>query len=148
MQHFSEIAACSPRSNGSSTGDFFLLLEAEMAQAAIRFKEDLNRINQGISQRGASDELREAHARIAELETALETVLKERDELENELSQIERVMERLSDENRELSEQVRSQKQEAEKSCLADKYRRALVYMDSLQSRVGRRSPTLINHSR
>jgi hypothetical protein len=65
----------------------------------------------------------------------------------NEMKRLERVVTELSDENATLNEDLRilsqSRRDEATKTQLEDKYRRALVYIDCLQSKLGPASAPL-----
>lgn len=137
-QQFSEIEGCSPRSTCSQASDFFLLLEAEMAQAAQRFTQDLVRIERGhqdSAQIGKLfQQLEESKSRIAELESTLATVAEDR-------NQFEMIVQQLVAENKGLKEQLQIQREEAVKVQLEDKYRRALVYIDTLQSKLSTSVP-------
>ena len=138
QNQFSEIEACSPRSCASQAGDFFLLLEAEMAQSAQRFKSELERIQRGHQESAQIskifDELNQAKDRVKELETVLATALEERDHLEVMVTH-------LSEENKNLRDELQMQKEETAKVQLEDKYRRALVYIDALQSKLSTSVP-------
>ncbi len=109
-----------------------------MAQSAQRFKADLERIERG-HQEGTQvkkifDELNQARHRIQELEAVLATALEERDHFEVMVGH-------LTQENKRLNEELQTQREETAKVQLEDKYRRALVYIDTLQSKLSTSVP-------
>lgn len=137
-----------------------------MAQCSQRFRDELARINEGRFKLGSPADEETTQRMLAEtedlkvrnrqLETALyeamselETIKLDRDELVTILKQkskdqedMQRIIDRLTDENATLVAEMRdiSQKRRDEiaKSQVEDKYRRALVYIDSLQSKLSR----------
>jgi chromosome segregation ATPase len=154
--HISAPSVASPPFGGS---DFFLLLESEMVKNTRAFKAEIDRISAGEYRLGKEDPLKRQledaveslQNQVSVLETSLaranDEILQlcaQRDsvvsEMESERERLHRVVERLSDENKDLSKQVRdltSERRETEtKHRLEDKYRRALVYIDALQSKL------------
>jgi hypothetical protein len=134
MQQYSDIHGCSPRSTVSGNGDFLFLLEAEMAQASARFQAELSRIHENRQQ--TSRENQDILNRCADMEGLLEQSEKERELAHLEIDRLERVVERLSEENRILSEELDEKNLEVSKVQMDEKYRRALVYIDALQSKL------------
>ena len=149
-----------------SSSDFFLLLESEMAKNTLSFKQEIERISGGNYRLGKEDPLKRElentvnslRNQLAVLETGLaeaneeicvlreekvSALSREKDQMEEfeaERDRLHRVIQRLSDENKDLSKQVKeitSQRNDLEtKNRLEDKYRRALVYIDALQSKL------------
>jgi len=118
----------------SANGDFLFLLEAEMAQASARFQAELSRIHENRQQ--TSRENQDILNRCADMEGLLEQSEKERELAHLEIDRLERVVERLSEENRILSEELHEKNLEVSKVQMDEKYRRALVYIDALQSKL------------
>jgi hypothetical protein len=150
-------SACSPRSTVSTAGDFFLLLEAEMAQCSLRFQEELERINSGQVRLGSAHEderirlksqvdemrikVRQLEGQLSDSAIALERMQLERDtyalKLEEQREELEAIIDRLEEENAELKNFRKQSHLEANpKVRVEDKYRRALVYIDALQSKL------------
>lgn len=139
-----------------------------MAQCSQRFRDELERINEGRWKLGSvCDEettrrlmaqVEDLKVRNRQLESALlesmaelDTVKLDRDELASnvkrkskEQQDMQQIIDRLTDENASLVNQMRDisqrRREEIAKSQVEDKYRRALVYIDSLQSKLSRSS--------
>lgn len=139
-----------------------------MAQCSQRFRDELERINEGRSKFGpVCDEettrllmaqVEDLKVRNRQLESALlesmaelDSIKLDRDELSSnlkrkskELQDMQQIIDKLTDENASLVDQMRDisqrRREEIAKSQVEDKYRRALVYIDSLQSKLSRSS--------
>jgi chromosome segregation ATPase len=137
-----------------------------MAKNTLNFKQEMERISGGNYRLGKEDPLKrelentvnslrnqlavletglaEANEEICvlreEKESALSREKDQMEEFEAERDRLHRVIQRLSDENKDLSKQMKeitSQRKDLEtKNRLEDKYRRALVYIDALQSKL------------
>jgi chromosome segregation ATPase len=137
-----------------------------MAKNTLSFKQEMERITGGNYRLGKEDPLKRELEKtvnsltnqLAALETALAEANEEicvsreekesalcrekhrMEEFEAERDRLHRVIQRLSDENKDLSKQVKeitSQRKDLEtRNRLEDKYRRALVYIDALQSKL------------
>jgi len=105
-----------------------------MAQASARFQAELSRIHENRQQ--TSRENQDILNRCADMEGLLEQSEKERELAHLEIDRLERVVERLSEENRILSEELDEKNLEVSKVQMDEKYRRALVYIDALQSKL------------
>ena len=122
-----------------------------MNRSTAQFKAEIERINAGHVQDdeklGLLEEVNTLRSRVRELEGCLAVSQNEVSVAANEMKRLERVVTELSDENATLNEDLRiisqSRRDEATKTQLEDKYRRALVYIDCLQSKLGPASAPL-----
>lgn len=167
--HASSTSCCSPSHISAAspqlpTSDFFLLLESEMARNTAAFKQEVDRIAGGDFRLGREDPVRrqleesnqslrkqlaDVHEELvqagADRDSAVARAKEQLEELEIEKDRLHQLVQRLSDENRDLSKKVRDlateRREQDTKQRLEDKYRRALVYIDALQSKLSS-SPT------
>lgn len=105
-----------------------------MAQASSKFQAELSRISEGRQESWTRNE--QLADRCKELEALLEQSEKQREIANLEIDRLERVIEKISEENHILTEELREKTLEVSKVHMDEKYRRALVYIDALQSKL------------
>lgn len=141
--------------------EFLKKIQIEFSKNSIKFSHNMDRINAGMGRIGPDEELAtELRAKFSLLEaesveqkyeiemlrSEIELVSAERDRALEEnrviLEEYRHEREALDSELHRLTAMVEERREQQTKSRLEDKYRRALVYIDALQSKLANKTLT------